>query len=350
MPDAKPSHSRIESLGCVLPPTVVTNAELLAGTPVPAGVVEKVTGVKTRRMCDPSLGEDSHSLAVAAAADCLSRSRYAAADLDVVVSASITRIRAGRLTFEPSFAAGIAREIGATAALTFDVGNACAGTMTGILLLDRLIRAGKAGRGLVVSGEQATAISRTAARELRQARDPRFASLTVGDSGVAVLVDGSADPADRIHDVHLQTSAGYSGLCLALPSDQGPGIAMYTDTRGQQHPERMEGGARFIADTFARSGRAWADARHERLIQHQISASAVDRMNRLAARVSGEAAPPSPTVLAELGNTATTSHFVVLHDQLERGEHPLGGPFLMVVAASGIVSGFLSATVSSVKV
>lgn len=207
-----------------MPATTLTTRELIGRTPNLRGVdVERITGVAERRTYDPrpETGEDSFGMALSAARECLAASRYEAADLDIVISASITRFKdADRFYFEPSFAGSLARDLGARSALHFDVSNACAGMMTGVYVLDRMIRSGAVRNGMVVSGEQATRVAETAAREIGDSYDPQFASLSVGDSAAAVVMDRSADEADRIHYVDLMTCAEYSHLCMGMPSDR----------------------------------------------------------------------------------------------------------------------------------
>ncbi|MGV9299084.1 hypothetical protein [Amycolatopsis sp. NPDC003676] len=182
--------STIEAVGAYLPAREVTTAELMSKLAIDAPLdLEKVSGVAARRVRGVDAEgrpEDSFSIALAAAREALANSRYAAAELDVIISCSITRTRGEDFCLEPSFALMLRSELGAHRAIHFDVSNACAGMMTGVLLLDRMIRSGAVRRGLVVSGECITPISDTAVREIAQKYDPQFASLTVGDAGAAV--------------------------------------------------------------------------------------------------------------------------------------------------------------------
>ncbi|MFE5698995.1 3-oxoacyl-ACP synthase III family protein, partial [Streptomyces erythrochromogenes] len=256
------AYSRIESMGVCLPTGVQTTPQLAATIRGNGGVdIEKITGIAERRVYnpEPAAGEDSFGLALSAARDALYSSRHTAADLDIVISASITRFKdGGRLTFEPSFAVMLARELGARSAVHFDVSNACAGMMTGVYLLDRMIRAGAVRRGMVVSGEQATRVAQTAAREIADSYDPQFASLSVGDSAAAVVLDASTDAADRIHYIELMTCSEYSHLCIGMPSDCTPGIALYTDNRSMHKPDRLRLWPRYHADFLAKIGRTFA--------------------------------------------------------------------------------------------
>jgi 3-oxoacyl-[acyl-carrier-protein] synthase-3 len=347
---ARVTFTRFESLGVYLPSRVETTPQLVDRMVYkPPFDLQSITGIRERRL--HAAGEDSVALACAAARDCLSRSRYRPADLDLVVSVSITR-KSGpsEYDFEPSFALHVKRALGATAAAHFDVSNACAGMMTGVYLLDRLIRAGQIRRGMVVSGECISGIGDTAAAEVTDARDPQFASLTVGDSGAAVVVDRSEDEADRIHYVDLMTAAAYSRLCLGMPSDRRAGIALYTDNREMHRPERVPLWTRFHEDLLARRGTSVAAERYDHVVHHQVGMTAVRLFHKFAGTHLGVPLPEQLTCLEEFGNTSTTSHFLVLHKHLRAGTIRPGARLLMVPAASGLVVGSVAATITSLKV
>jgi 3-oxoacyl-[acyl-carrier-protein] synthase-3 len=290
-------------------------------------------------------------MAVLAARDCLDRSRYAPDEIDVVISCSISRTTDGRrLQFEPSFAHRIAKEIGADHAVHFDVSNACAGMMTGVHLLDRMIRAGTVRNGLVVSGEHITPIAFTAAREMEDSRDPQFASMSVGDSAVALVMDHATDDRDVIHEVELMTCSEYSHLCLGMPSDDTGDLAMYTNNKEMHAKDRLSLWPAFYGDRLTEQGRCFADEGYDFIIHHQVGSRFVDHMNAVGESCFATPMPKSLSIVDRLANTATTSHFLVLHQALAERHIPKGSKVLMVPAASGVVTGFLSATVSSLEV
>jgi 3-oxoacyl-[acyl-carrier-protein] synthase-3 len=314
--------------------------------------LEKVSGVRMRRVCgtdEYGNREDSYTLASAAAREALENSDYAAADLDVIISCSITRVRADDYFLEPSFAAMLRTELGAPRAIHFDVSNACAGMMTGILVLDRMIRSGVARRGLVVSGEHITPISDTAVREISEKYDPQYASLTVGDAGAAVVLDAS-ETDEAIDYVELNTSAAFAELCIGMPSDKSPGIALYTDNRALHNESRYLLWTTHQRDYLAGRGSTFADEKYDYLIYHQFSGPAVEFAGAIAEREFDSGMPPAIMVLDKYGNTASTAHFVVLHDALKQRRLAPGSRVLMVPAASGVVSGFLSITLGSLRV
>lgn len=347
-------NSRLASIGAYLPSASMSTPELLSRMEkAPEFDLFKITGMAERRVADDTgdSPEDCLTMAVSAARECLGRSRYAADEIDIVISCSISRTTDGRRhQFEPSFARRIAGELGADRAIHFDVSNACAGMMTGVYLLDRMIRSGEVRNGLVLSGEHITPIAFTAAREMEDSRDPQFASLSVGDSAVAVLVDRATDDADVIHDIELMTCSEYSHLCLGMPSDDTGDLAMYTNNKEMHAEDRLALWPAFQRDRLAADGRRFADERYDFVVQHQVGSRFIDFMNHVGESTFGTPMPESLSVVEKFANTATTSHYLALHQALMERRIPRGSKILMVPAASGVVTGFLSATVSSLEV
>lgn len=229
-----PYRTRVAGAGRYLPPTRLTTGELMASTAHPTRIdLERLTGIRERRV---SVGdEDSHSLAVAAARDCLDRAGVAADELDVVVNCSITKFRGGLTQWvEPAMGLAVAHALGATRATAFDVSNACAGMLTGVTVLNNWIRQGTVRRGLVVSGEYISQLGRNAARHIRSIVSRELASLTLGDAGAALLLERAEGGSGSISVAGFTTVADHSRLCLAYPAEAEPGARMFTNSRGIQ--------------------------------------------------------------------------------------------------------------------
>ena len=76
-----PFVSRFESLGASIPERRLTTADLMSQVKMWVDVdLEDLTGIRERRVC--SEGEDSYTLSVNAALDCLNYSSHEAGDLD----------------------------------------------------------------------------------------------------------------------------------------------------------------------------------------------------------------------------------------------------------------------------
>jgi 3-oxoacyl-[acyl-carrier-protein] synthase-3 len=347
-------HSRFEALGACLPEASLSTADLLARLQCPLPFnLEAITGIRNRRVHDKRDGsfEDSFVLAQLAAEDALRRSRYAPEDLDVIISASITRYRHGySFYFEPSFAALLTKSLGARSAIHLDVTNACAGMFTGVHLLDRMIRAGIVRNGLVVSGECITPVADTAVKEVCEPLDPQFASLTVGDAGVAIVLDRAVDDADKIHYIDMVTYAEYAKLCIGMPSDKNDSSALYTVNQQMHHEDRLTLVARSHKAFMERRGLDFESEKFDYIIHHQVGSRFIKAMQKLGSRVFGCEMPESIQYVEEFGNTASTAHFLALHEHLKHGKFRKGSKVLMAPAASGVVTGCLSATISSLRV
>lgn len=346
-------RTRFESIGAYTPATARSTEDVIASLSVPRALdLERITGIKNRRVynSDPEHYESSFELARQAIDDCLTHSGYAAEDLDVIISVSITRFRGPEEhTYAPSFALQLRNAIGATEALHFDLSNACAGMITGVLLLDRMIRTGVVRRGLVVSGEQITPIAETATREISQPYDPQFAALTVGDAAVAVVVDDQGDDHDEIHYIELMTTSAGAEHCIGMPSEKTTGIAMYTDNRALASESRYLQGISRMADFMKETGRAWESEKFDYWVHHQFSGPAIDYISQLTERHFDTPMPQQLNVFEKYGNTASTSHFLVLHEHLAQQRIPKGSKVLLIPEASGVVSGHLAATITRLE-
>jgi 3-oxoacyl-[acyl-carrier-protein] synthase-3 len=297
--------------------------------------LERLTGIREHRASGP--GEESLDHAIAAARDCLARSRHGAADLDVVISAGITRYVAdGAHRFEPPLAVSIADAIGAHAATAFDIANACAGMLTGVFLLHDLVRRGAIRRGMVVSGEHITGLGANAARVIHSLYSLQLASLTLGDGGAAVIIDRAPEGAPGILLAGFTTLAEHSRLCLGLPAAHAPGARMYTRAR-KIHQVALADAPPLIDEVLARAGLSLGDI--DWLIPHQTSVRAIRSGERALAERLGSRPRNVVVTVDEYGNTASTTLFVALHRYLSEGRFARGDKLLLVSLASGLEVG-----------
>jgi 3-oxoacyl-(acyl-carrier-protein) synthase III len=343
------TKARIESLGSYLPKTIMSNDDLVKDNPALDGsLIEKVTGIQYRHVFDSDT-EDSHQLAVKAARNCLSESQYSASDIEVVIVTSISRSRKSehRLYLEPSGASALAKELGATNALSFDVANACAGLSTGILILNNLIASGRYRNGLVVSGEVTTPVAANAANEMTESFDQQFASLTVGDAGAAVVLDRAIDDSNVISFIKLFTKADEAHLCIGKPSDKNPSPAMYTDP-ALATTKNADYLIKFAQKELADRGTSIEEQAIDYLIPHQVAApltaEVIKRCN--AAFYKDERSFESIDTLEKYGNTSSASLIVTLHDGIKNGLLQGTKNLLIVPMASGFVAGLMLVTMT----
>jgi 3-oxoacyl-[acyl-carrier-protein] synthase-3 len=335
-PGAALHVARLESVGVRLPAHRVTTHELMASTRHRTSIdLERLTGIRERRVC--SDGEDSFSLAVDAARDCLARSRHRAGELEMVICASITRYQGGLShRFEPPLSLSIKQAIGADAAIHLDLSNACAGMMTGVFLLNDFIRRGVIRRGMVVSGEFISRLGVNAAHDIRSIFSRQLASLTLGDAGAAVIVERAAEGQRGIALAAFTTIAEHSRLCFGFPASHTAGASMFTKSR-TIHKVAMEDAPPLLEQLLVGCDMQLTDI--DWLIPHQTSARAIRAGEReLAERFGGR---PKHTVanVEDFGNTASTTHFVALHRLLTEHRIASGEKVMLLSLASGLEIG-----------
>ena len=327
----------IESLGIYLPPRAVSTAEVLRGCDHPVAFpLERTTGIRARRMAGD--GEYAIDLARKAVADCLASSRYVPADIDLLVCCSVSRYDGPghRFTYEPCTAQTLRRELGFDRAQAFDISNACAGMFTAIYLIDALIQAGMIRRGMAVSGEYLTHLTRTAQHEIEAYLDPRLSCLTVGDAGAAVLLERASAPDVGFAAIDAYTLGAHSRHCVAKATDRPHGGAiMFTDPMPMTAVALRHGGMH-AAQTL--KDRGWQTARVDHLILHQTSEMALRGAVRELGATMGEGfCRPDNTILnvAERGNTATTTHMLALYEHIMSGRIQSGDRVVFGISGSG---------------
>ncbi|MGC4813255.1 3-oxoacyl-[acyl-carrier-protein] synthase III C-terminal domain-containing protein [Micromonospora sp. DT228] len=329
--------SVIDSIGVALPDRVMTTREVLDGCRRRLALpLEQTTGIVSRRVAGDV--EYALDLATRAAEDCVSRSSIGPADVDLLISASISRVDSpDRSTYEPSAATQLRHRLGCERAWAFDVTNACAGQFTGIYVADALIRAGEIGSALIVSGEYISHLMRTAQLEIADELDARVACLTLGDAGAAVLLTRADDGPGGFDHIGIRTVGRYHNLCVAGPTDQPHGgVIMKTDMMGLAAVGIREM-VKHTQQALAAMGLSPTD--FDRFIPHQTSTLAIQAAVRRTNKVFGGVVLDERDVINNLprrGNTATTTHPVALRDASRDGRIRTGDRVLFEVAASGV--------------
>jgi len=337
--DRAQQQARIESVGvCV--PVRRTRSRTVGGADGCGGPVdvEQLSGIGERRECVD--GEDSRSLAIAAATDCLEQSAVAAEDLEVLMFCGISKTDGSCRLYRgaPTLAAIVAAEIGARAALPIDVGNACAGMLTGIYVLDDLIRRGVVRSGMVVSGEHISPLAREAAAHVTGPTHPEAATLTLGDAGAAVILQRADGQRDGIVGRRFVTLAEHAGLCTARPRVDAPGVRMLTQARSI-HYHAIRATPFIVRSALCEAGIAFEDIDH--VVMHQTAQIAIKRCASWCAEVLGSDAPSWVVNVDRFGNTASTAQILALHGCLREGSIRPGQRVLLIAQASGIVVGAL---------
>ena len=336
-----PYSSRIAGIGYQEPGGTLSTAELLAATRHNTHIdLQRLTGIRSRHVVAP--GEDSYSLAVGAAQECLERARRRGSEVEMLISCSITRYRGGLVQhYEPPLSLAIKEAIGASHAQSFDITNACAGMLTGVFILNDFIRRGVISCGMAVSGEYISGLALGAAAEVRTIASRQLASLTVGDAGAAVLLERAPEGAAGIEVASFTTLAEHSRLCLAYPSKSRAGATMYTRSQALQKVA-IEDSPVLLEEVLNSSGINLADVDY--VIPHQTSSRAIRKGLKAISERLGATPRHMVDNLADYGNTASTSHFVALHRYLQEGRFKKGERVVLLALASGLEVGVVAFT------
>ncbi|HUS40456.1 MAG TPA: 3-oxoacyl-[acyl-carrier-protein] synthase III C-terminal domain-containing protein, partial [Pirellulales bacterium] len=335
--ETKKSNAIIESMGVYLPPKVVTTKELLKGCKKKMWFpLERMTGIHSRRMAGET--EFSIDLAKKAVIECLQHSKYGPADIDVVIACNITRLDGVRhLSVEPNTSVQLRSHFGFDNAFAIDIANACSGMFTAISVVEAMLETGLIRRGLVVSGEYITEISKTAQLEIDSFMDSRMACLTVGDAGAAVLLEAASNRDVGFHELEMYSLSKYARLCIGKLTDQPHGGAiMYVPDPMEHTAVAVHHSVMHAKYTFENS--PWKPEDMDHMILHQTS----DRSLRDAKRAINKAfrrnvCNDDNTIhnIAERGNTATTTQMVAVWDNIISGNIKSGERVLFGITGSG---------------
>ncbi|MFF8592076.1 3-oxoacyl-ACP synthase III family protein [Streptomyces sp. NPDC015220] len=318
----------ITAVASCLPELEVTSEQLQeritasCGLPLPARMLERVTGIASRR----AAAEDEYAstLAVRAARVALDRAGLDPHEVDLLVFASATRDVA-----EPATAHIVQAELGSRAH-ALDVTNACNSFINGIDTARALILAGRARRALVVTGETPSRAVRQAPSGPDQLRDG-FAGYTFGDAGAAVVLEsvdrgGILDVDTETHSEHWRVGGVFGGGSRHPRGDEHT----YFRGDGAELREVFEKVGTSVLDRMRqRTGLAWHDFRH--VLVHQVTVPYLDRF----VEVTGVPRDRLVVTVPELGNMASATLGVQL-DRVHEGLLP--GDRVLFVGLGGGVS------------
>jgi 3-oxoacyl-[acyl-carrier-protein] synthase III len=172
--------SIILGTGSALPRKVVTNKDLEERVDTSDEWIKTRTGIEQRHISGP--GEYTHILAASAAQKALEMASISAAEIDLIVVATISSHM-----LMPSCACFVQRELGARKAFAFDLNAACSGFLYSLDLADKYIQADKEQKILVIGAETLSS---------RLNWQDRNTCILFGD-GAGAAVIGYCDSNDR---------------------------------------------------------------------------------------------------------------------------------------------------------
>ena len=229
----------LHSFGVALPPRTVSSEEietrlapLYERLKLPAGRLELMTGIKTRRFW-------SEGTRPSEAASLAGEKALAASGIDRKHIGSLMFCSVSRDMMEPATASFVHRRLELPASCQlFDLSNACLGFLNGMMMTANMLELGQIQAGLVVAGETAEDLLDSTLRHMladqsltRKSIKPLFASLTIGSGGVALVMSRQdfADSSHRLVGGAYQANSSFNHLCQGGQNSE-QGTLMSTDS------------------------------------------------------------------------------------------------------------------------
>jgi len=323
----------IEALAYEIPPNRVTSADIeaqLADTiprlGIKEGKIEKLTGIRERRFWD--VGVTPSSIATLVAQKVIEKSGIDPHRIGCLISTSITKDY-----FEPSVASLIHGNLKLSShCMNFDITNACLGFLNGINTIGLMIESGVIEYGLVVSGEciragvEATIQLLQSPTVTSQIFNDNFASLTVGDGAVAmILCHKDCSKSGHLIDGSVNLSATeHNQLCIA------DSTYMKTDSHAL-----LIAGAELTLKTWQLASETfekWGDEFTALYVPHQVSTKQITAL----ASFLGLDLQKVYLTLSTLGNMASAALPLSLALAAEEGRMNSGDQVVLVGLGSGL--------------
>lgn len=322
---------RIAGVGSFLPELRVTSTELEDSMKLPAGWVERATGVRERRR---ATHETTAGMAAEAGRRALAMAGMEPGDLDAIVVASAAPQQA-----IPCTAAFVQREIGAPdgGSACWDVNATCLSFLFALHNLAPLVSAGAYRAVLLVSSERLSHSLNPAERE--------SATLFGDAAAAAVLVRSDGDA-----EIRAARFATYSSAA-ELTEVRGAGTRHHPndpDTHPEMNTFRMNGKAiyrrtfplivPFLHCVVDEAG--WSVPEVDWLVPHQASGHALTETAERAGF------PPERVIvnLPERGNCVAASIPLALAEGVEDGRIRRGDRLLLAGTGAGLTLGAVALT------
>jgi 3-oxoacyl-[acyl-carrier-protein] synthase-3 len=318
--------AKISSLGCFVPPRVLTNDDLSRIVDTNDTWIVDRTGIRERRIAAPEVA--TSDMAVAAAREALSGRGIPATELDAIIVCTVTP----DMMF-PATACLVQDQLGAVGAWGFDLLAACSGFLYGLTVGAHLISAGTHRKVLVIGAD-------TMSRILDYT--DRATCILFGDGAGAFLLEAS-ESAELGFVGHLNEIDGSGGQFLKMPAGGSRQPSSEETVAQRLNYVKQEGQQVFkfavrkmyeLCDTLLkRHGLAPSDVKL--LIPHQAN-------KRIIAATSERLGLPAERVVLNLdryGNTTAGTIPIATCDALAAGRLKKGDLVLFAAVGAGYTAG-----------
>jgi 3-oxoacyl-[acyl-carrier-protein] synthase-3 len=318
-------RARITSLGRYVPERVLTNADLAKMVDTSDEWIRTRTGIRKRHIVEP--GTPTSELAVRACQDALDRRGLHAAEVDLIVVATITPDMAF-----PATACILQDKLQAVRAWGFDVSAACSGFPYALTIGAQFIQSGAHERVLVVGADVMSSIVDY---------QDRTTCVLFGDGAGAVLLEASEDETGILDFAHEVDGSG--GGLLSLPAGGSALPASHETVDRRQHFIRQEGGR-----VFKFAVRKMAEASTNLLVRNAIAPEDLDLLvvhqanERIVDATRERLGLPKRKVVKNIqdyGNTTAATIPLALGTALDDGRLKPGNLVVLTAVGAGLTVG-----------
>lgn len=316
-------HAAIAGVGAAVPEKVLTNQDFEKFLDTSDEWIVQRTGIKRRHVL--AEGESLAALATSACQKALADAKASAADVDLIICATVSP----ELTF-PATACLIQQGLGAAKAAAFDVSAACCGFVYALSVGSQFIRTGTYKKVLVVGAD---ALSRYTDYT------DRGSCILFGDGAGAVLLEPTADAKHGIQYMVMK-SDGTGWDFIHVPGGGSRQPATHETVEARLHYVRMRGRdvykfavekMQWLIDDCLEHCGLEAD-QIDMIVPHQVNlrilTSATEKRNFPMERVYIN--------IDEYGNTSAASVPMALEEARREGKIGPGSTLLLVAFGAGL--------------
>ena len=313
----------IAGTGSYVPEKILTNADLSAMVDTSDEWIVTRTGIKERRIA--AEGEFTSHLATNAARKALEQSGVDAADLELIIVATITPD-----TPTPATACYVQQMLGAHGAVAFDISAACSGFLYAMKIAKRLISDGAFKNALIIGAEKLSAVTNWQDRStcVLFGDGAGAAVLRVAEPGEGSIIATEMGTDGRL--THLLAIPGGGTACpinssnvdlnLATLSMQGKEVFKHAVTRMKEAAEKVIERANLKPEDIMC------------VLPHQANLRIIDA-------IADRLAVPNERVYVNLdryGNTSAAAVAIALDEAHRNGAFKRGEHIVMVAFGAGL--------------
>jgi 3-oxoacyl-[acyl-carrier-protein] synthase-3 len=318
-----PILAAIRGTGCSLPSRVVANDWFVGVVDTSDEWIRTRTGIRERRFVTPD--ESSATLGADAAKKALAAANLTAADLDLIICATVTPDE-----MCPQNACVIHAALGCRPIPAFDLAAACSGFLYAMSVGEQFIRTRTAKNVLIVGAD---VISR-----MLDFTD-RNSCILFGDGAGAAVLSATDEPKRGIHSVKIYADGEQRDLIHV------PGMVTHQPPPGEKQHEFIRlNGREVYRFAVRRMIELTQDAQEscrqmgleiDLLIPHQVNQRIID------SALEDTGFPPEKVMvnLDRYGNTSAASVPIALDEALRSGRAKPGDTVLLVAFGGGLTWG-----------